>query len=159
MKKLFTFLLFLFFITKSFAQFDTEHWFAPMADASNGSEAQQYIYVSTNESTPFKVDIYNNNIVIGTINNLSKGSPQKFYIPREYIITSNNTEINAKTTLGLHLVGEKKFFANLRFSVFNHAEILTSKGKSALGKNFYIGMGEQYLPNNAANRNGLNAIA
>jgi hypothetical protein len=78
-----------------------------MADASNGSEAQQYIYVSTNESTPFKVDIYNNNIVIGTINNLSKGNPQKFYIPREYIITSDTTEINVKTTLGLHLVGEK----------------------------------------------------
>ena len=71
MKKLFTFLLFLFFITKSFAQFDTEHWFAPMADSSNGSEAQQYIYVSTNETTPFKVDIYNNNVIIGTINNLS----------------------------------------------------------------------------------------
>ena len=158
MKKLFTFLLFLFFITKSFAQFDTEHWFAPMADASNGSEAQQYIYVSTNESTPFKVDIYNNNVIIGTINNLSKGSPQKFYIPREYIITSNNTEINAKATLGLHLVGEKKFFANLRFSVFNHAEILTSKGKSALGKKFYIGMGEQYLNRSENTNRILNAM-
>ena len=159
MKRLLTILFLLSLFTNINAQFDTEHWFAPMADASNGSEAQQYIYVSTNESTPFKVDIYNNNVIIGTINNLSKGSPQKFSIPREYIITSDNTEINAKATLGLHLVGEKKFFANLRFSVFNHAEILTSKGKSALGKNFYIGMGEQYNPNNAANRNGLNAIA
>ena len=158
MKKLLT--IFLFFISYFIsAQFDTEHWFAPMADASNGSEAQQYIYVSTNESTPFKVDIYNNNVIIGTINNLSKGSPQKFYIPREYIITSNNTEINAKATLGLHLVGEKKFFANLRFSVSNHAEILTSKGKSALGKNFYIGMGEQYIPTRIDYINGLNAIA
>ena len=159
MKRLLTILFLLSLFTNINAQFDTEHWFAPMADASNGSEAQQYIYVSTNESTPFKVDIYNNNVIIGTINNLSKGNPQKFYVSREYIITSNNTEINAKATLGLHLVGEKKFFANLRFSVFNHAEILTSKGKSALGKNFYIGMGEQYNPNNAANRNGLNAIA
>ncbi len=158
MKKLL--ILFIFFISYFIsAQFDTEHWFAPMADSSNGSEAQQYIYVSTNESTPFKVDIYNNNIVIGTINNLSKGNPQKFYIPKEYIITNYTTEINVKTTLGLHLVGEKKFFANLRFSVFNHAEILTSKGKSALGKNFYIGMGEQYIPSNATNVGLLNAIA
>lgn len=107
MKRLLTILFLLSLFTNINAQFDTEHWFAPMADASNGSEAQQYIYVSTNESTPFKVDIYNNNVIIGTINNLSKGSPQKFYIPREYIITSNNTEINAKATLGLHLVGEK----------------------------------------------------
>ena len=157
MKKLLT--IFLFFISYFIsAQFDTEHWFAPMADASNGSEAQQYIYVSTNESTPFKVDIYNNNVIIGTINNLSKGSPQKFYIPREYIITSNNTEINAKATLGLHLVGEKKFFANLRFSVFRHAEILTSKGKSALGNNFFIGMGEQYLNLNENTNRILNAM-
>lgn len=159
MKRLLTILFLLSLFTNINAQFDTEHWFAPMADASNSSEAQQYIYVSTNESTPFKVDIYNNNVIIGTINNLSKGNPQKFFIPREYIITSNNTEINAKATLGLHLVGEKKFFANLRFSVFNHAEILTSKGKSAVGKNFYLGMGEQYIPSNATNVGLLNAIA
>ena len=158
MKRLLTILFLLSLFTNINAQFDTEHWFAPMADASNGSEAQQYIYVSTNESTPFKVDIYNNNIVIGTINNLSKGSPQKFYIPREYIITSNNIEINAKATLGLHLVGEKKFFANLRFSVFRHAEILTSKGKSALGKKFYIGMGEQYLNRSENTNRILNAM-
>ena len=158
MKRLLTILFLLSLFTNINAQFDTEHWFAPMADASNGSEAQQYIYVSTNESTPFKVDIYNNNIVIGTINNLSKGNPQKFYIPREYIITSNNTEINAKATLGLHLVGEKKFFANLRFSVFNHAEILTSKGKSALGNNFFIGMGEQYLNRSENTNRILNAM-
>ena len=158
MKRLLTILFLLSLFTNINAQFDTEHWFAPMADASNGSEAQQYIYVSTNESTPFKVDIYNNNVIIGTINNLSKGSPQKFYIPREYIITSNNTEINAKATLGLHLVGEKKFFANLRFSVFNHAEILTSKGKSALGKKFYIGMGEQYLNRSENTNRILNAM-
>ena len=158
MKRLLTILFLLSLFTNINAQFDTEHWFAPMADASNGSEAQQYIYVSTNESTPFKVDIYNNNVIIGTINNLSKGSPQKFYIPREYIITSNNTEINAKATLGLHLVGEKKFFANLRFSVFRHAEILTSKGKSALGNNFFIGMGEQYLNLNENTNRILNAM-
>lgn len=109
MKKLFTFLLFLFFITKIFAQFDTEHWFAPIADASGGSEAQQYIYVSTNESTPFNVEIYSNNSIIGTISNLSKGNPQKFYIPREYIITTKSDEINSKTSLGLHLIGEKNF--------------------------------------------------
>ena len=158
MKRLLTILFLLSLFTNINAQFDTEHWFAPMADASNRREAQQYIYVSTNESTPFKVDIYNNNVIIGTINNLSKGSPQKFYIPREYIITSNNTEINAKATLGLHLVGEKKFFANLRFSVFQHAEILTSKGKSALGNNFFIGMGEQYLNRSENTNRILNAM-
>ena len=158
MKKLFTFLLFLFFITKIFAQFDTEHWFAPIADASGGSEAQQYIYVSTNESTPFNVEIYSNNSIIGTISNLSKGNPQKFYIPREYIITTKSDEINSKTSLGLHLIGEKKFFANIRFSVFNHAEIITSKGKSALGNHFFIGMGEQYIPNDIRNIRGINAV-
>lgn len=41
---------------------------------------------------------------------------------------------------GLHLIGAKKFFANLRFSVKNHAEIVTSKGLAGLGKTFYLGM-------------------
>lgn len=133
---------------------DTEHWFAPIADSSNPRSSDQYIYLSTNETNPFSVSVYNNNILIATITNLSKGSPQKYSIPRDFIITTDPSLINVKNTMGLHVVGEKKFFANIRFSVPNHAEIITSKGKSALGNHFFVGMGEQYIRSN----NGSNAI-
>lgn len=158
MKKLFYLLLFLFSFINISAQFDTEHWFAPMSEASQGISPAQYLYLSTNEKVPFQVKIYNNNILIANINNLSKGNPQKFFIPRNYIITSNSVGTNSKTNMGLHLIGDKKFFANIRFSITSHAEIITSKGKSALGKDYFIGMGEQYIPNTLNNLNALNSM-
>ena len=130
MKKLFTFLLFLFFITKIFAQFDTEHWFAPFANQNN-LETEQYLYLSTNTSTPFKVEIYNNNFLLRTIQ-LSKGTPVTIPINSDLMNTDPNddTDLNKPVKKGLHLVGEKKFFAHYRFSLENHAEILSSKGKA-----------------------------
>ena len=113
MKKLFTFLLFLFFITKSFAQFDTEHWFAPFAN-QNSNNTSCYLYLSTNTSTPFKVEIYNNNFLLQTIQ-LSKGTPVTIPINSDLMNTDPNddTDLNKPVKKGLHLVGEKKFFAHL----------------------------------------------
>jgi len=138
MKKLFTFLLFLFFITKSFAQFDTEHWFAPFAN-QNYNNTSCYLYLSTNTSTPFKVDIFNNNNLISTVE-ISKNNPSVVPINSNLMISLPNedTQLNKPIDKGIHLVGEKKFFAHFRFSVPNHAEIITSKGKAGVGKNFYV---------------------
>ncbi len=41
---------------------------------------------------------------------------------------------------GLHLIGDGRFFANYRFSQPEDAEMVTSKGRNALGKIFYLGM-------------------
>lgn len=158
MKKFFSFLIILLSYISISAQFDTEHWFAPMADSSLGSNSTQYIYVSTNETVPFEVKVYNNNLLIATIPNLSKGNPQKFQLPRNTIITTFASEINVKNTMGLHLVADKKFFANIRFSIMSHAEIVTSKGKSALGKDFYIGMEEQFLPSSGSSIANINSM-
>ena len=87
-KLLFSGLLFLY--TISFAQLDREHWFAPMVDRSNQNNPYQSVYMSTNETTPFVVEIFNNNSVIATVT-LSKGNPKKFSIPRNNIITSTQT--------------------------------------------------------------------
>lgn len=158
MKKLLSLIFLLVLSINISAQMDTEHWFAPMADSSSPSTSDQYLYLSTNETTPFSVSIYNNKTLIATIDNLSKGNPQKYSIPRDYIITTDENLINTKNTMGLHVVGDKKFFANIRFSVPNHAEIITSKGKSALGNNFFIGMGEQYLNRSENTNRILNAM-
>lgn len=136
MKKILSFLFILCFFTYSFAQLDREHWFAPMMDRTTNPNAYQKLYLSTNRTTPFPVSIYNNNILIGTVT-ISKNNPQKFDVLRKYIITTLQADLFTPTTKGLYLKAEFPFYANLRFSVFNHAEIITSKGIPSTGKNFY----------------------
>lgn len=147
MKKILLLLLFLTFSTKIFAQLDREHWFAPMMDgASNllfnendaNTNKYQSLYLSTNETTPFKVDIYNNNVIIGSVT-ISKNSPAKYSIPfsqRDKIITRDRMDLFRPVTLGLYLKGERPFYASLRFAILNHGEILTSKGTAGIGTEF-----------------------
>jgi Leucine-rich repeat (LRR) protein len=97
-----------------------------MIDRSGAPSPYQKLYLSTNRTTPFPVSIYNNNVLIGTVN-ISKNNPQKFDVLRNYIITTLQTDLFTPTTKGLYLKAEFPFYANLRFSVYNHAEIITSK--------------------------------
>ncbi|AKK72192.1 gliding motility protein [Chryseobacterium gallinarum] len=136
MKKTLSFLFIFYIFTFAFAQLDREHWFAPMVDRTGSFNPYQKLYLSTNRTTPFPVNIYNNNVLIGTVN-ISKNNPQKFDVLRNYIITTQQTDLFTPTTKGLYLKAEFPFYANLRFSVFNHAEIITSKGIPSTGKTFF----------------------
>lgn len=136
MKKILSFFLIFYIFSIAFAQLDREHWFAPMVDRTGNPNPYQKLYLSTNRTTPFPVSIYNNNVLIGTVN-ISKNNPQKFDVLREYIITTLQADLFTPTTKGLYLKAEFPFYANLRFSVYNHAEIITSKGISSTGKNFF----------------------
>ncbi|WP_343686874.1 T9SS type B sorting domain-containing protein [Chryseobacterium gleum] len=136
MKKILSFLFMFCIFTSAFSQLDREHWFAPMIDRTVAPNPYQKLYLSTNRTTPFPVSIYNNNVLIGTVN-ISKNNPQKFDVLRDYIITKLQTDLFTPTTKGLYLKAEFPFYANLRFSVFNHAEIITSKGISSTGLKFY----------------------
>ena len=144
MKKLLLFIFSLIFFS-TFAQLDREHWFGPMSDRVSGPYTANYqsIYMSTGETTPFKVDIYYDNVVIASFM-VSKNNPQKYKIPsyqRSRIIVTNDWNnplvgLFQPVAMGFYLKGEKPFFASLRFSIQNHAEIQTSKGTAALGTEF-----------------------
>ena len=137
MKKLLLLIFSLIYFT-SFAQLDREHWFAPMVDRVGNGSQYQSIYMSTNETTPFKVDIYSNNIVVGSVT-ISKNNPIKYSITnsdRGRIITTSQSALFKPVAMGFYLKGDKPFFASLRFSIKNHGEIQTSKGTAALGTEF-----------------------
>lgn len=121
---------------------DTEHWFAPMAGSvgtNGGFQPNSYLYLSTSETTPFPVEIYNNNILYKTVQ-IAKGSPQVVDIPFSFMMTVLNQQMFTPVPMGMNVKGTKRFFANYRFSVPNHAEIITSKGLAGVGKNFFAVM-------------------
>ncbi|MCX8533698.1 T9SS type B sorting domain-containing protein [Chryseobacterium luquanense] len=137
MKKILSFFLIFYIFSTTFAQLDRDHWFAPMVDRTGNPNPYQRLYLSTNRTTPFAVTIYNNNVVIGTVT-ISKNNPQRFDVLRDYIITTQQTDLFTPTSKGLYLKADFPFYANLRFSVFNHAEIITSKGIASTGTTFHV---------------------
>ncbi|WP_175608779.1 gliding motility-associated C-terminal domain-containing protein [Chryseobacterium gambrini] len=118
---------------------DTEHWFAPMSASSLQGTPECYLYLSTNETTPFSVQIYNNNTVFSTVQ-VSKNNPVQVTVPNNYMIASTPSNLFTQRSMGLQVKGSKKFFANFRFAVPNQAEIITSKGLAGIGKNFFVGV-------------------
>ena len=138
MKKLLPYLL-LFFYTAISAQLDREHWFAPMYDGQSNPGPSQFLHLSTNETVPFNVEVYSNNLLVYQ-RTISKGNPAIISISRNFIITSSVTELHRIGTKGLYVKAERPCFANLRFKVSNHAEIITSKGTAGIGKKFYTVM-------------------
>ncbi|WP_312923447.1 T9SS type B sorting domain-containing protein [Empedobacter brevis] len=150
MKKYLLILFLLINIIQTFAQLDTKHWFAPMFDRSGNPYPSQRVYLSTNRITPFEVKIYNNNSVIGKVT-ISKGNPNFFDIPRSQIISSNEADLYKPVKMGLYLEADYAYFANLRFSVANHAEIITSKGRAGTGELFYAVMAPIKVQNDILN--------
>ncbi|MBD8083727.1 T9SS type B sorting domain-containing protein [Chryseobacterium caseinilyticum] len=121
------------------AQLDTDHWFAPMAAKVATTNLQSYLYLSTNETTPFSVQIFNNNTVYTTVQ-VSKNNPVEVSIPAGFMFATNPSDLFVPNTMGISAKGSKRFFANFRFSVTSHAEIITSKGLASLGTKFYAAM-------------------
>ncbi|MBM7418555.1 MULTISPECIES: gliding motility-associated C-terminal domain-containing protein [Chryseobacterium] len=121
------------------AQLDTEHWFAPMSAKAGTGGLEGYLYLSTNETVPFSVQIFNNNTLYTTVQ-VSKNNPTQVIIPNNFLIASAQNQLFTPNNMGLNVKGPKKFFANYRFAMSNHAEILTSKGAAGLGTTFYAGV-------------------
>ncbi|MBD8083726.1 T9SS type B sorting domain-containing protein [Chryseobacterium caseinilyticum] len=127
-------LVFLTF-TSLFAQRDTDHWIAPYYNSS--STYVNRLYLSTDSVQPFTVDIYNNNVVIETVT-ISKGNPATYTVDNTIITATTSTQAFTVIDKGLYLKGSKPFYCTLRLAQSAHGEVITSKGKAGIGKEFYV---------------------
>lgn len=127
----------LVFLTFSnfFAQRDTDHWIAPYYNSS--SAYINKLYLSTDALTPFVVTIYSNNIAIGTVS-ISKNDPKTFDVDADLISANTTGEAFTTVSKGLYLKGANPFYCTLRLAQSAHGEIVTSKGKAGIGKEFYV---------------------
>ena len=123
MKRFLLLILFFFSFLNLYSQLDREHWFAPMVDrVNNTTSPYQSIYMSTNETTPFNVEIYHNNVVVATVS-ISKNNTVKYSIPnsqRNRIITTTQSNLFKPVAMGFYLKGVRPFYASLRFSILNN---------------------------------------
>lgn len=135
-------MLFLFSFVSLRAQLDLEHWFPPFY-RTGGGISELYFYLSTDKETPFKVKVFNNGTLLNTFT-ISKSSPVSFTLDDSnmmYAMAPRQTM--QPTKMGIHITGEQSFYASLRIAsgpemTSKVAEVIASKGKSALGKEFYV---------------------
>ncbi|KUJ56924.1 T9SS type B sorting domain-containing protein [Chryseobacterium aquaticum] len=130
--------LFLFLVSFSslFAQRDTDHWIAPYYNS--GGTYSTAVYLSTDSVTPFEVNIFSNNVQINaTPITVSKNNPVTFDVGN-YISTTSTSDGFKVLNKGLYLKGAKPFYCTLRMAQISHGEIVTSKGKAGIGKEFYV---------------------
>ncbi|QBO58119.1 T9SS type B sorting domain-containing protein [Chryseobacterium salivictor] len=136
------------------AQLDLEHWFPPVYRTSSGHEISEiFFYLSTDKVDPFAIKVYNNNVLINTYT-LSKSSPLIFTVPESMIYVKTDKRVMQPISSGIHITGQKSFYASLRLASgppitsSKIADVFASKGKSALGKEFFTVMDQVILYGN-----------
>ena len=137
-------ILFVFTFFSSNAQLSNKHWLPPLHSRDETAIEDQYIYISTPETTAFQVHVTSGNgIPIA-------GSPFTISQTNPVIVTIGNgqptsmfldvTDVNlVQSDKGLILQGSKDFYVSFRMRALNHAETLISKGRPGIGTNFRLG--------------------
>ena len=145
MKKL-TLLFILLSSLMSFSQLSNKHWIPPLHCRVASNISEQYIYMSTNETTPFQVKATDGAGVeyTGSPFTISASAPKFFYVGTGQGTTSkmflNLSDVNIPISgKGLILEGPKDFYVSFRMKNTAHAETIISKGKPGIGKLFRLG--------------------
>ena len=126
-----------------FSQLSNKHWIPPLHARQANLVEDHYLYLSTPIETPFEVTVTtgDGNAIQGSPFTISKGNPVSVFIgfgqPSPMFV--NFLEVNSATDNGLILQGSKDFYASFRVRSANHAEVLVSKGRTALGTSFRVG--------------------
>jgi gliding motility-associated-like protein len=143
MKKL-TLLFVLLSSLISFSQLSNKHWIPPLHSRDNSAISDQYIYMSTNETTPFQVIATDGSGTpyAGSPFTISASTPVSFTIgtgqPTKMFLSLSdvNTVVSGK---GVLLQGPKDFYVSFRMRHASHAETIISKGKPGIGTSFRLG--------------------
>lgn len=155
-------LLFLFFISNfSFGQLDSIHYFPAFHSRQNSQIAEQYVYLSTPEPTPFLVTLVDGNgATVGTAT-ISKDNPASIFIGSgQFPGTEVAVPLDSVATV-LHASGfiasaPYDFYCNVRVKAPQQATSIACKGRAALGKQFFAGSMPQLVSN--TNRNFVTSI-
>ena len=149
--------LFVFFSFGAKAQLDLEHWFPPMYQSSVGTMRVTDIrlFLSTDKVAKTKVILYVNNVNKREYF-LDKDNPVVDFIG-DLPVLAQSMKILGTTQVqpaGIHLAGSGSFYASIRMSGNKVSEMIASKGKSALGKEFFV-VNDQVILNDPAEPNGI----
>ena len=148
MKKLLFLILSISFASLSFAQLSDLHYLPPLKQKDDNIGFQeQAIYLSTPETTPFTVNIYQgtNTTPISSIS-LSNASPYVYNLANgdnniTFVDDAKTGEVLTSSGLRFESANGKRFYVNHRGSQASQGSSLTSKGRAALGKRFRWGGG------------------
>lgn len=122
-------------------QLDSVHYLPPL-NGNIETNASQYIYLSTPETTPFQVKISDGSGTILAMPSISKTASFIYSvgtgINSTMMVTANQLN-DVLSNKGIKVVGPKKFFCDFRARVTGHAGAMTAKGRAALGTTFRLG--------------------
>ncbi len=144
-----------YFIASS--QLSDAHYLPPLKQVRiNQAIVQQAFYLSTPETTPFNVSVFQgtNPVAIATINNLANTTPRQFNVANgdnniTLVQNANTGIILSNSGLRFESSGGQEFYVNYRGRSNSQVTSLTSKGRRALGTLFKWGG----IPNRASNAN------
>jgi hypothetical protein len=149
--------VFLCNIKKTQAQVDSVHYIPPMASftTSASNVDDHWMVLTTEETTAFQVTIETRDGMFRRVVNLSKTSPQKISLNyRKYnssgqiagrgvlsqgIIDGRNELNKILDNQGFKVSGSKKFFVSIQQKSSAQGDLLSSKGATGLGTDFYTG--------------------
>ncbi len=143
------------------AQLDTIHWLSPMYGSV--SQGEQYIDLTTPETTPFQVTIRNGaGVPLKTIM-LSRAHAYRYQLSSPYsqLMIPANVLQEVLPSSGIVIHGPKPFHAAFRFFSNSEpfAQYLPCKGRSALGTVFRIGHTWQVTDKTGQRNNMIGILA
>ena len=132
---------------QTIAQIDSLHYIPPMCSFTNSSSNvdDHQMVLTTSETGAFDVTIKNNDGSFVRTVSLSSSSPQKVSLnwPGRRLDSQGvigTSQLNSiLDTEGLIVSGQKKFFVNIQQKSGAQGDLLTSKGTTGLGTDFYSG--------------------
>lgn len=134
-------------INRANAQIDSLHYIPPMCSFTNSKANvdDHQMVLTTTETTAFTVTVKNNDGTFIRTVNLSSANPQKLSLNWPGRILNSQGIIGTGDlnkvldTEGLIVSGSKKFFVSIQNKSNAQGDLLTSKGTTGFGTDFYSG--------------------